>query len=189
MSDEIVDEINMDEMWESGVDTDALQQGAADLLMPKGVYTTLGPRTLNFNQEKHRSGRPAGSVAHFYGEVVCRAREKDVAAGLAKEEGQELGRGRVGFDVSPLRVNSKEFGTDKDTGKPDRAFRLWMQANTAYKVAFQQDPTSKVEVLNFLRDYEGLGLYVTQYNVPTERNPEPEGDPGNSVSSLFIPKE
>lgn len=181
--------INMDQMWEEGVDKDALQQAQADLLMPRGAYVTLGPRTLNFNEEKHRSGRPPKSVAHFYGEVVYRAREKEVQAGLAKEVGQELGRGRVGFDVSPLRVNSKERGTDKDTGKPDRAFRLWMQANAAYKQAYVQDPTSNVEVLNFLRDYEGLGLYVTQYNVPTERDPEPEGDPGNSVSSLFIPRE
>lgn len=185
MSDE---ELNMDEMWESGVDKDALQQGAADMLMPKGSYVGVGPRTLQFNEETHRTGRPAGAVARFYGEVVFRAREKDVAAGLAKEAGQEIGRGRVGFDVSPLRVNAKDQ-QGKDLGKPDRIFRLWMQGNTAYKQAFQQEPASKVEVLNFLRDYEGLGQFITQYNVPTEHNPEPEGDPGNSVSSLYVPKE
>lgn len=183
------DEINMDEMWNQGVDRDELTKGQADLLLPKGSYVTVGPRTLSFNDEKDkRSGRPAGSIAHFYGEVVFRAREKDVAAGLAAEVGAEIARGRIGFNVSPLRVNAQDQ-SGKDTGRPDRMFKLWMNANAAYKQAYQQEAPTNIEVLNFLRDYPEVGLFVTQYNVPTERDPEPEGDPGNSVSSLYIPKE
>ena len=183
------DDVNLDEMWEGGIDKDELAQAQADLLLAKGSYVTVGPRTLSFNEEEDKySGRPAGSVARLFGEVVFRAREKEVQAGLATEVGQEIARGRVGFSVSPKRVNAKDR-EGKDTGRPDRAFKLWMQANTAYKQAFGQDPASKVEVLNFLRDYPEVGVYVTQYNVPTEKNPEPEGDPGNSVSSIYLPKE
>jgi len=184
------DDVNMDEMWSGEVDQDELTKGQADLLMPKGSYQAVGPRTLTFNEDTDKfSGRPPGSIARIFGEFCWKAREKDVAAGLAKEVGQEIARGRVGFSVSPKRVNSKERGTDKDTGKPDRAFRLWMQANTAYKQAYQQVPSSGAEVLAFLRDYPDLGVFITQYNVPTERDPEPEGEPGNSVSSIYIPKE
>lgn len=181
------DELNMDQMWEGGIDNDELKKGAADLLLPVATYHTIPALTLSFNDQPGKfDGRPVGSVAHYFGQIERRATDKDVVAGKAEKEGEVIGRGIIGFNVSPLRVNAKDKD-GKDTGRPDRTFRLWMNAVTAYKVAYGQDPQSKGDVLNFIRDYE-VRLRVGQYNVPTENNPEPDGDPGNNVLAISAVK-
>jgi hypothetical protein len=177
------DELNMDQMWEGGIDNDELKRGAADLLLPVATYHTVPAITLTFNDQVGKfDGRPVGSVARYFGQIIRLATEKDVAAGKAVKEGEQIGQGFIGFGVSPLRVNAKDRD-GKDTGRPDRTYRLWMNAVTAYKLAYGADPQSKGDVLNFIRDYP-VRVRVGQYNVPTENNPEPDGDPGNNVLAI-----
>jgi hypothetical protein len=181
------DELNMDEMWEGGIDQDELKRGAADLLLPVATYTTVPALTLTFNEEPGKfDGRPAGSVARYFGQIERHANEKDVEKGLATKEGEIIGRGAIGFGISPLRVNSKDRD-GKDTGRPDRAFRLWMNAVAAYKIAYGAEPQAKSDVLNFVRDYP-VRIRVGQYGVPTENNPEPDIDPGNNVLAISAVK-
>lgn len=181
------DELNMDQMWEGGIDNDELKRAAADLLLPVATYLSKAPLTLSFNDQVGKfDGRPIGAVAHFFGVIERPATDKDVVAGVAQKEGEIIGRGIIGFNVSPLRVNAKDR-EGKDTGRPDRTFRLWMNAVTAYKLAYGADPQGKGDVLNFLRDYP-VRLRVGQYNVPTENNPEPDGDPGNNVMAISAVK-
>jgi len=185
------DELNMDEMWEQGIDQDELRKGQADLLLPVGTYHTIPALTLQFNDEVGKfDGRPVGSVARYFGQVERRATDKDVQAaakdGREIKEGDVIARGAIGFNVSPIRINSKDRD-GRDTGRPDRTYRLWMNSVAAYKIAYGAEPNVKSDVLNFIRDYE-VRIRVGQYNVPTERNPEPEGDPGNNVLAVSAVK-
>ena len=65
---------------------------------------------------------------------------------------------------------------------------MWMQAVTAYKVAYGQEPGSKGDVLAYLRDYP-IRLRVGQYNVPKEGGPEPTGEPGNTIYAISAVRE
>jgi len=184
----VSDELNMDELWQGGIDKDELAKAQADLLMPIGTYETVPGLTMTFNEEADKfSGRPAGTVAHYFGPVELRVTEKDVAKNPSLTIGDVIAKGSQGFNISPIRVNAKDR-TGKDTGRPDRAYRLWMNAVAAYKVAYGAEPSSKLEVLAFVRDYT-VRLRIGQYNVPTEDRPDPDGEPGNSVYAISAVKQ
>lgn len=188
----MTDELNMDQVWEGGIDKDELAKGQADLLLPVATYHTVPALTLSFNDKVSEfDGRPVGTVARYFGRVERRATEKDVEAaakdGVTIREGDILNAGQFSFNVSALRVNVKDRNTGKDTGRPDRTYQNWMNAVAAYKVAFGQEPQTKMDVLNYLRDYE-VRIRIGQSNVPTERNPEPEGDPRNTVYAISAVK-
>lgn len=181
------DDLNMDDLWSQSIDTDEITRAQADLLLPVGTYTTVAPLTMSFNEEAddkrlNSSGRGPGQIARFYGLVQLKATEKDVLAGKAPEVDAVLAQGMIGFGVSPRRVNAKDQ-QGKDLGKPDKAYRLWINAVAAYKMASGDMAPSNRAVLDFLRDY-AVRLRIGQYNVPTEKNPEPEGEPGNTIYAI-----
>ena len=189
----MADEVNLDELWQQGIDTDELAKGAKDLLMPVGTYRSVPPMTLSFNdQEDEFSGRKPGSQANVFGEFQMVVRAKDLEkvhkTNPDAKVGDVLARGYLGVRLSPIRVNVKDRETGRDTGRPDRAYQLWINAVAAFKKAYGREPGSQMEVLRYLTDYE-FQARVGQYNVPTEKNPEPEGNPGNNVQSISAVQE
>lgn len=162
-------ELTLDELLEQQVAMDQVKQAEKDLLLPAATYTTVP--ALKLKLTRNDQGR---QFARFFGGIVA-----------SLESGEEV-KGNVGFSISWERANRLDRETGGDTGKPDNATKLYVQAVAAYKKAYGEAPSTTGDVIKYLRDYP-VRVRVIQIGVPTERNPEPDGEAGNMVVAISAP--
>lgn len=165
------EDLGLDSLYDQAVDIDGVERAEADALLPGGSYQTVPVLTVAPYETK--TGPNAGRMGfRFYGEVASRKP-------LSRSDGQppQMVSGRLGFRMSNERRN-------KNDGTPDSQYRLWMNAVRAFKIAAGYDPSTNREVVDYVKNYP-VGLRVGQVGVPTEQNPNPEGEPGNAVFSIF----
>ena len=170
-SDDPTADPGLDALYDQGVDMDAVEKSESDSLLPNGGYQTIP--VLAVTPYQTRSGPNKGRIGfRLYGEVVSRKP-------LVRVDGEapQIVTGRLGFRVSPERRN-------REDGTPDTQFKLWTNSVRAFIVAAGYKPQTNREVIEYLRNYP-VGLRVGQVGVPTERNPEPDGEPGNAVFTIF----
>lgn len=126
-------ELSIDDLFGEQVDAEAVKQAERELLLKAGTWTTLPP--VGVKVYKDKTGR---RMASFFAKI--------------KLEGEK--NGAIGFRASPDRRNAIDFHTKVETDKPDRAFKNYLMASRAFRVAHQRDAESAAEVFNFVRDYE-----------------------------------
>ena len=140
---------------------------------------------LNLQAARATEGFNAGRlVFRFFGPAVMTITEKNAKA-LKLAPGVEV-YGQFGFGISPERRNAVKDGVDQ--GTPDGASQRWAQAVKAYEVAYKAKPATVGDVVRYLQNYP-INIRVIQIGVPTDRNPEPDGEPGNIVMALSVVRE
>ena len=160
----------LDGLYDEGVDLDAAEKAEADQLLPAGTYQTVPVLSL-FPYEVQKGPNTGRRGFRYFGEVVSRKP-------ISRNGGApEIAEGRIGFRISPER-------RDKDDGTPDLQTRLWANAIRAYTQAVGSKPATNRDVAEFLKNYP-VGMRLGQIGVATESNPEPDGEPGNLVFSIF----
>lgn len=174
---------DMDALFEQGINLDEVRQTQADALKPVGSYITIPVLNLQVNRiaEGPNKGRLMG---RFFGPAVLTVTEKNTKA-LKLAVGTQV-RGQFGFGISPERAN--RFKDGADTGEPDNPSKLWAQSVMAYEQAYKAKPKTLGDVFRFVQNYATV-LRVIQVGVPSERNPEPDGEPGNIVMNISAVRE
>lgn len=126
-------EVTMDDLYAAEIDSEAQTKERMELLLPVGTYVTTPP--FDFKLDTDKNGR---KQARFFGEIVM----------------GEI-KGKLGMRISWERVNKKimENGVEVDTGKPDNAYKLYLQASKAFASAYGREPKSAADVIPYLRDY------------------------------------
>lgn len=174
----------MDALFEIAVSHDDVRQTQADSLKPVGSYITIP--TLNVQAARSTEGQNKGRLMiRFFGPAVLTVTEKNTKQ-LNLPVGTQV-RGQFGFGVSPERAN-KITKDGVNTGEPDHPSKLWAQAVTAYEHAYKQKSKTIGDVVGFVQNYATV-LRVIQVGVATERNPEPDGEPGNIVMAISAVRE
>lgn len=160
----------LDGIFDEEVDLNAAEKAEADTLLPPGTYDTVP--VLSATPYEAQTGPNTGRRGfRMFGEVLSR---KPISRNGAAPA---ITGGRLGFRVSPER-------RDREDGTPDLQTRLWAQAIRAYTQAAGAKPTTNRDVVEYLKNYP-VGMRLGQIGVPTESNPNPDGDPGNIVYSIF----
>lgn len=123
---------SLDDLFEEGVTTQALEEAEQAMMLPEATYTTVPALTLTPRQND--AGRRYG---RFYGKVVG---EKD---------------GSVGFNISATFKN--KFKDGQDQGTPDLQSRLFTQAVRTYETAtgekYDGSKEARKAVFEFIRDF------------------------------------
>ena len=161
-------ELTLDELFNQGINRDEVKKAERDLLLPAATYTTIPPLQLKLSQNDE--GRP---FARFFGLIQATVNDQEI-------------RTNIGFSLSWERMDRVDRETGESTGKPDNAYKLFTQAVGAYKKAYGEAAGSHGDVVKYLRDYP-IRVRVIQIGVPTERNPNPDGEPGNMVVAVSAP--
>mgnify|MGYP001601854947 FL=1 len=168
---------NMDDLFEQAVNMSDVRQTQADALKPAGSYVTIP--TLTVQAGPVREGVNAGRfLIRFFGPAALTVTEKNAKA-LDLMPGTVV-KGQFGFGVSPVRANKLKDGVD--TGEPDNASKLWAMAVETYKAVYKQVGTIG-DVVKLIQNYPVV-IRVIQVGVATDRNPEPDGEPGNIVMAI-----
>jgi hypothetical protein len=126
-------EVTMDDLYAAEIDSESQTKERLELLLPVGTYITTPP--FSFKLDTDKNGR---KQARFFGEIVL----GDI-------------KGKIGMRISWVRVNKKVFegGVEVDTGKPDNAYKLYLQASKAFAAAYGAEPKNAADVVTYLRDY------------------------------------
>ena len=133
-----------------------------ELLLPEGNYRTLPALSLTARVSDRamvtdRDGKERGRIQYrFFAQVQ---NETDGA------------KGGLGFTISPDRVRGQ-------SGRPDGQSTLWTQAVNAFTHANGRQPSTNMEVAEYIRDYP-VRLRIGKL-AGNERFP----DPANFVRSL-----
>ena len=173
---------DMDALFEQAVNQEDVRQTQADALKPAGSYVTQPV----LNLQAARAEMTRGSVSpqghkdrlmfRFFGQAQMTVTEKN-----AKATGLPVGtivKGQFGFGISPERAD-KTSGT----GGPDGASQRWAQAVKAYEFAYKTKPATMGDVVRYVQNYPVV-IRVIQVGIPTDNNPEPDGEPGNVVMAI-----
>lgn len=169
---------DMDSLFEQSVNMDDVRQVQSDILKPAGSYVTqpdLSVQTSVVGEGPNKGRR----LIRFFGAATLTVTER-TSQRLKLPPGSVV-PGTFGFAMSPERAN--KVRDSEDTGKPDLASQLWAQAVTAYQQVYRTKPTQVGDVVRYVQSIPVV-LRVIQVGVPTERNPEPDGEPGNIVMAL-----
>lgn len=169
-----VEEFTMDMLLNQQVSFEQVKQAEKDLLLPAGTYTSVPPFEVKFVRG-NQDGRP---YARFWGNIFAAINRPD---GTIEDV-----QGKIGFSFSWQRKNRIDRETGIDSGKPDNAYKLYVQAVNAFKRAYSEDPSTDGDVVKYVRDYP-VRLRLIQVGVPTERNPNPDGEPGTMVVAISAP--
>lgn len=176
---------DMDSLFEQAVNQDEVRQTQSDALKPAGSYVTTPRLNLQAGRQKvsEFTALPGGGdtrlTFRFFGPAALTVTEKNSAA-LRLPVGSVV-KGQFGFAMSPERGNKVKNG--QDSGEPDGQSQMWAQAVKAYEIAHKQKPRTWGDVVRYVENYPVV-LRVIQMNVPSERNPEPDGEPRNLVMAL-----
>jgi len=127
-----VEELSIDALFNQGVEEDQVTQGLKDASMPVGSYTTEVP-PLKIGVKRDDKGRLF--VNAFF----------KVTMGDTK--------GAIGYRFSPDRKDAVNRDTGESTGKPDRAYKNYLQSYNAFTRATGQKPANVGEVAAYIRDY------------------------------------
>lgn len=169
---------DMDSLFEQAVNMDDVRQTQADALKPTGSYLTV-PQ-LSVQASRVQDGPNAGRLMfRFFGPAVLTVTERNTKA-LGVPAGTEI-RGQFGFGISPERANKIRDG--QATADPDNSSKLWAMAVRAYEQAARSKPQTFGDVVRYIQSYPTV-IRVIQVGVPTERNPEPDGEPGNVIMAI-----
>ncbi len=142
---------DLQNLWEGQIDDQEVKQIESELLLPEGWYTTVpGPFKRRDELDDRSNNRP---VAAFFGRIVKYDNETH-ANTLDPATGKEI-FGSQGYRISTARRNkiTEENGVKVDTGKPDFKSNLYVQAIAAYTAAYDERPTEKKQVIDFLTDF------------------------------------
>lgn len=171
---------SMDDLFERAIDYDDVRRTQSDVLKPTGSYVTVP--VLSVQASRVAEGPNAGRVMYrFFGSAVLTVTEKNARA-LELPVGAEV-RGQFGFGISPERRNKLPRNGEAPSAEPDHSSKLWAQAVEAYKVTFKARASSEGDVVRYLQEFPAV-IRVIQVGVATERNPEPDGEPGNIVMAI-----
>ena len=187
---------DMDALFEESVNQDSVRQTQQESLNPSGSYTTAPTWTRQVTQEKDSDRwlpaetHPAAGrlVIRLFGMAEMTVTEKNSVA--LKLPVGTVARGFFSIRMSPHRA----FSVDRQgnsTGKPDNATKLWAQAVTAYRKAYNTTADQAVSigaVVKYVEEFPTV-IQVRQFGVPTKNNPEPDGEPGNWVAAISAVRE
>lgn len=175
--------LDMDALFQKAIDQDEVRQAREDLLKPVGSYVTVP--VLNKQVNRVEEGPNQGRLMiRYFGPAVLTVTDKN-AARVRMPSGSQV-KAQFGFAISPERANKLKDGVD--TGEPDHPYKLWLQAVSAYEQAYKRKPSTIGEVAGYLENY-AIVIRVIQVGVATERNPEPDGEPGNIVMGISAVRE
>lgn len=126
-------EFTLEDLFNEGINEEQVNQGAKDMALPNGTYTTVTPFQPKLGTDKVHPDR---KIVSFWGGIEL----ADV-------------KGKIGFRISNTRFNKLDADTGADTGKPDMAYKLYVMAVKAFKVAYGAEPASFGDVITYIRDY------------------------------------
>jgi hypothetical protein len=159
MSDQTID---MDALFHESVDREASAEVTKDqLLLPAGYYQTDPEANGEFGVSVYTKEDTGRRVISFSGKVI------------------NVKTGQVGF----IRGRMSPDPVRKEDGKYDFMYQVWVTAENAFKAQFGQNVESKGQIIDYIRQYP-VKFKIVQVGVPTERNPQPDGEPGNLVMSI-----
>ena len=179
----------MDDFFNEAVNQAEVEETLQRGLLPNGTYTTnpdeFGPMTvtpLNV-EEKDDRGTVTGTrrVIVLSGRGRAKVKIKDPKTGQVNLESAE---GQIRARLSPDSRNKRDWTTKEELNAPDSATALYAQAVKAYQQTFGERPKNVGQVLEYLRDHPAK-FRVIQIGVPTERNPQPDGEPRNHVMGIY----
>src|SRR3990167_1656035 len=110
-------ELTLEDLFSEQVNQEQVEEAARKMLLPVGTYTTEPPFAPTVKKDKN--GR---LNVRFWGNAVL----GDV-------------RGKVGYAISHIYKNAVDWETGELTEKPDRAYKNYVQAAKAYKIANGQE--------------------------------------------------
>lgn len=165
----------MDELFEQAVDMEVVTRTQADALRPSGAYVTIPNLTVQAARQE-KTGR---LTFRFFGPAEMTVTDKS-GPKLKLLPGTVV-RGQFGFTTSPERANKVKAGVV--TEEPDNASKLWAMGVRAFERAYQGKPRTFGDVVRYIQEFPVV-LRVIQVGVPTESNPEPDGEPGNIVMGI-----
>lgn len=154
----------MDELLARAYDAEQAQADKdtqTDLLLEAGTYRTLPALTLSPRQSDRVKVMDKG---------VERGRLEFRYFAQVQHE-QTQAKGGIGFTISPDKVMNRN-------GRPDSSSQKWTHAVSAYRVAFGREPSTLMDVAQYLQDYP-VRLRVTRLE-GNEQFP----DPSNFVQTI-----
>ena len=130
-AEEAPPELTLEDLFGEQVNQEQVDEAARKMLLPVGTYTTEPPFTPTIRKDK--TGRLG---VRFWGTVV-------------------LGdtKGKIGYALSSIYKAAVDWETGEVTEKPDRAYKNYVQAAKAYKIAHGQEASNVGEIVAYLRDY------------------------------------
>lgn len=135
-------EVNMDELFATGLEADKAAAAEKAMLPPVGNYNTIPPASVSLKawEEKGTEGeadhKPARLMVNAYAAVA--------------QVGGEQYEGRIGFRFSPneVKVTRDDGSTDFD-----RSYKNYVQLHRAYRVAYGTVPESLGDLKKYLETY------------------------------------
>jgi hypothetical protein len=168
----------IEDLLDTPEDAAATAQTEKDMLPPVGSYVTVPALTMTYKIADQ--GANAGRfTARFFGEARQSKKVVDKETGNEKELSVSA---RFGFGLSHVRVNWP------DSNEPDTNTKLYIQARRAYVEAYGNEPETPRNVYEFVRDYPVV-LRVIHKGIPTEKNPDPKGEPRADVIAISAVRE
>jgi hypothetical protein len=131
LQNETVPELTLEDLFGEQVNQEQVDEAARKMLLPVGTYTTEPPFTPTVKKDKN--GRLG---VRFWGTAVL----GDV-------------KGKIGYGLSHIYKPAVDWETGEVTEKPDRAYKNYVQASKAYKIAHGQEASNVGEIVAYLRDY------------------------------------
>lgn len=125
-------ELSLDDLFNDEIDRETVDKAQKEMLLPVGTYTTTPPFTIT-KHGKYDDGR---RFVRFFGTITM---------------GDHTGR--IGLGMSPDYRNAKDFETGEELEKPDSQYKLYVNAEKAFKAAYGREATTVSEVIAYVRDY------------------------------------
>lgn len=164
MSETDNETLTMDSLFGMAVDNAKADEATAKMLDKAGTYrtekTTVTPR-------KNDGGRLVISV---------------FGVGTNPKTGEKA---KISVSLSPEYVEKTNKAGQLE---PDYMTKRYVEARNAYKAVFGESPANVGQVAEYLRDYP-VAFRIVQVGVPTEANPEPQGEPGTLVVNISAVKQ
>lgn len=155
-------ETNMDELFQQELNREAsIEVTKNQLLLPAGTYQTDPDSNGELGVSLYKKEDTGRQVVTFSGRV------------------QNVKTGNPGF----LRIRMSPDPVRKEDGTYDFMYKVWVTAENAFKATFGEEPNTKGQIVEYIQKYP-VKLRVIQVGVRTERNPSPEGEPGNLVMGI-----
>lgn len=177
------DGISLDDLHDIEVNQAEVDETLRRGLSPNGAYITNpdenGPMSVFVEEfeEKDDAGTVFGKrlVITLSGRGMAKVKITKPGGG-----GTELKmvEGRLRVQLSPQQRQARNRDTGEELDKMDSKSNLYANAVKAYANQFGEKPATVKQVVEYLRDYPAR-FRLIQIGVPSKRNPEPTGEPGN----------
>lgn len=174
---EATETVDMDALFEQGLDAEQTAKAEADMLIPVGSYRTTPPMMVSVKQFDAKGDEgsddflPARTVCNAYGAI---SNVKAVKSAVQEYEAGER-QGRIGFRFSAQPVVKN--------GDYDRTYKNYVALFRAYTVAYGVKPTSLNDLKTYLETYP-VDLRVIQIGTQEDAT----GEPANLVVGITAVK-